>query len=93
MPQYEYRCGRCGTVHTARRQVDDRATPLACPCGGAAAKILSRPRVVQNLSASRDTLQSFGQNLRVEAGAGTLGELVRRKERERGASRAAALEE
>lgn len=73
--------------------MDDRARPLACPCGGEAAKIISRPRVVQNLSASANTLQSFGRNLRVEPAAKSLGQLVREKERSRHESRAAALGE
>ncbi|HEX6537475.1 MAG TPA: zinc ribbon domain-containing protein [Gemmatimonadaceae bacterium] len=63
MPTYEYKCAACGEVHTRRRRVEDRALPAACDCGGAARVIFSVPRV-QNSTASRDSLSSWGRNIR-----------------------------
>lgn len=95
MPLYEYRCTdreRCGATHTAFRITwEERGTPERCDrCGGAAVPIFSAPRV-QNLTASGDTLRTWGRDLRVERGVTDVEGLIRgRRERDAALAREGA---
>lgn len=82
MPRYEFRCEACGAVIEEHRPVGAHARPATCGCGGRATFRYSAPRV-QHLTASRDSLASWGRDLRVETGAKTLAQLVREREAQR----------
>ena len=46
MPEYEFRCSRCGDVSTRVATVAARPRTIECArCGGKAERILSRPAV------------------------------------------------
>lgn len=94
MPLYEYKCtdGRCGATHAALRSTwRQRADPDPCDrCGGVAEVIFSVPRV-QNLTASGDTLRTWGRDLRVERGVTDVEGLIRgRRERDAALAREGA---
>ena len=84
MPQYEYRCLGCGAVTPLIRPVTLRAAHALCAtCGAVAHVIFSAPRV-QNLTASGDSLRTYGQDLRVDpGGGGTLHDAITRQRESR----------
>lgn len=45
MPQYEYRCQRCGKTQTKQYAVQDRPQATPCSCGGKAHYQMSAPNV------------------------------------------------
>ena len=43
MPNYEYRCVKCGSIKEETRKIEDRKQPTGCPeCGWTASLIISR---------------------------------------------------
>lgn len=94
MPLYEYKCQseRCGATHTAFRSIPERARADACGVCGEPTQVQFTPPSVQNLSASRGSLRSWGRNLRLE-GTMTMAEKIAKTDAARGDNRAATLGE
>ncbi len=50
MPQYEYRCSRCGHTFDLRRGIDQRDGPAPCPqCQGEGQRLISSFAVKQGI--------------------------------------------
>lgn len=45
MPTYEYLCNECGNVIEEYEKISRRRSAVDCPCGGNAARIVSRPSI------------------------------------------------
>ena len=80
MPLYDYRCTVCGALTPLIRPVTLRATHALCAtCGAVAHVVFSAPRV-QNLTASGDSLRTYGKDLRVDpGGGGTMNDAIARQ--------------
>lgn len=87
MPTYVYKCPEHGRVDIDKAMRDAGRAEYCPACALAGllnvemARVYTAPRV-QNLSASRDSLQSWGKNMRFE-GTESLASKVRRHEAER----------
>lgn len=87
MPTYVYRCPAHGETEVTKSSHEAGRAEYCTACFLTGATVEMRRRYtaprVQNLTASRDTLASWGRDMRVETGAKTLAQLVREREAQR----------